>query len=95
MASIRLDAFRFTGDVGGFGTRFFDCVNHRLRVRWLGHRFGQFIDSIAEVRAVLPKFLEQRDHLGDLFLTQYGLSVNRLASSIGVAVSPSITWIQT
>jgi hypothetical protein len=56
--------------VGGLGSRFFDCVNHRLRVRWLGHRLGQFIDPIAQVRAVLPKLLEQRDHLGDLLLTQ-------------------------
>ena len=34
------------------------------------HRLGQFIDPIAQVRAVLPKLLEQRDHLGDLLLTQ-------------------------
>src|SRR5208337_1143522 len=39
-------------------------------VRRLGHRFGQFIDPIVEVRAVLAKLLEQGDHLGDILLTQ-------------------------
>jgi hypothetical protein len=36
----------------------------------VAHRLGQFIDPIAEARAVLPKLLERRDHLGDLLLTQ-------------------------
>ena len=36
----------------------------------MGRRLGQSIHPIAQVRAVLPKLLEQRDHLGDLLLTQ-------------------------
>jgi hypothetical protein len=56
--------------VHGLGTPLLDCVDHRLRVRWSSHHFGQFIDPIVEVRAIAAKLLKQCDHLGDLLLGQ-------------------------
>ena len=47
-----------------------DCVDYRLRVCWLSHHFGQFIDPIVEVWAVVAELLKQCDHLGDLLLAQ-------------------------
>jgi hypothetical protein len=41
-----------------------------LGVRWSSHRFGQFIDPIVKVRAILAKLLKQRDPLGDLLFAQ-------------------------
>jgi hypothetical protein len=35
-----------------------DCVDHRLRVRRSSHRFGQFIDPIVEVGAIVAKLLK-------------------------------------
>ena len=36
------------------------------------HDLGQLIDPVVNMRTVLPKFLDQRDHLGDLLFTQDG-----------------------
>jgi len=56
--------------VGGVGTRLLNCVDHRLGVRWSSHHFGEFIDPILKVRAIVAKLFKQCDHLGDLLLAQ-------------------------
>jgi hypothetical protein len=48
----------------------FHCLDYRLGVRWSSHRFGQFIDPIVKVRAILAKLLKQCDHLGDFLFAQ-------------------------
>ena len=66
-----LETFGFGEDVRGLGTRRVNCVDHRLRVRWLSHPFGQFVYAIAgKIRAIETKLLEQRDHLGDFLLAK-------------------------
>ena len=56
----------------------------------MGHRLCQFIDPIAEVRAVLPKPLEQRDHLGDLLLTQDRQLQTKEFPALGKAIVSSL-----
>jgi hypothetical protein len=65
-----LETFGFGEDVRGLGTRLVNCVDHRLRVRWLSHPFGQFLYAIAKVRTIETKLLGQRDHLGDFLLAK-------------------------
>jgi hypothetical protein len=60
------------------------CLDHRLGVRWSSHRFGQFIDPIVKVRAILAKLLEQCDHLGDfLFAQDRQLQIEQFAALVG------------
>jgi hypothetical protein len=63
-----------------------------LRVRWSSHHFGQFIDPIVNVRAVVAKLLKQCDHLGDLLLAQdRQLHIEQLAA-LGKAIVSSLAW---
>ena len=68
------------------GTRLFHCLDYRLGVRWSSHRFGQFIDPIVKVRAILAKLLKQCDHLGDfLFAQDRQLQIEQFAA-LGKAI---------
>ena len=56
----------------------------------MSHHFGQFVDPIVKVRAIVAKLLKQCDHLGDLLLAQDGqLQIEKLAA-LGKAIVSSL-----